>query len=133
MTLGSPSRKRLKDGEAGFLQGCQLVNDELAKSSSSTSLPKTLTTADKIAEVFGEKQSREIAFSNEKEKKARIEELLLGVVRREDITPEMVALAEEYAGKVAKIQRERNNDQKVIQNKVSQKAVPRMLYWIWIY
>ena len=133
MTLGSPSRKRLKDGEAGFLQGCQLVNDELAKSSSSTSLPKTLTTADKIAEVFGEKQLREIAFSNEKEKKARIEELLLGVVRREDITPEMVALAEEYAGKVAKIQRERNNDQKVIQNKVSQKAVPRMLYWIWIY
>jgi predicted ArsR family transcriptional regulator len=128
MTLGSPSRKRLKDGEAGFLQGCQLVNDELAKSSSSTSLPKTLTTADKIAEVFGEKQLREIAFSNEKEKKARIEELLLGVVRREDITPEMVALAEEYAGKVAKIQRERNNDQKVIQNKVSQKAVPRMLY-----
>ena len=117
MTLGSPSRKRLKDGEAGFLQECQLVNDELAKSSSSTSLPKTLTTADKIAEVFGEKQSREIAFSNEKEKKARIEELLLGVVRREDITPEMVALAEEYAGKVAKIQRERNNDQKVIQNK----------------
>ena len=133
MTLGSPSRKRLKDGEAGFLQGCQLVNDELAKSSSSTSLPKTLTTADKIAEVFGEKQLREIAFSNEKEKKARIEDLLLGVVRREDITPEMVALAEEYAGKVAKIQRERNNDQKVIQNKVSQKAVPRMLYWIWIY
>ena len=128
MTLGSPSRKRLKDGEAGFLQGCQLVNDELAKSSSSTSLPKTLTTADKIAEVFGEKQLREIAFSNEKEKKARIEELLLGVVRREDITPEMVALAEEYAGKVAKIQRDRNNDQKVIQNKVSQKAVPRMLY-----
>ena len=128
MTLGSPSRKRLKDGEAGFLQGCQLVNDELAKSSSLTSLPKTLTTADKIAEVFGEKQLREIAFSNEKEKKARIEELLLGVVRREDITPEMVALAEEYAGKVAKIQRERNNDQKVIQNKVSQKAVPRMLY-----
>ena len=128
MTLGSPSRKRLKDGEAGFLQGCQLVNDELAKSSSSTSLPKTLTTADKMAEVFGEKQLREIAFSNEKEKKARIEELLLGVVRREDITPEMVALAEEYAGKVAKIQRERNNDQKVIQNKVSQKAVPRMLY-----
>lgn len=128
MTLGSPSRKRLKDGEAGFLQGCQLVNDELAKSSSSTSLPKTLTTADKIAEVFGEKQLREIAFSNEKEKKARIEELLLGVVRREDITPEIVALAEEYAGKVAKIQRERNNDQKVIQNKVSQKAVPRMLY-----
>ena len=128
MTLGSPSRKRLKDGEAGFLQGCQLVNDELAKSSSSTSLPKTLTTADKIAEVFGEKQLREIAFSNEKEKKARIEELLLGVVRREDITPEKVALAEEYAGKVAKIQRERNNDQKVIQNKVSQKAVPRMLY-----
>jgi predicted ArsR family transcriptional regulator len=128
MTLCSPSRKRLKDGEAGFLQGCQLVNDELAKSSSSTSLPKTLTTADKIAEVFGEKQLREIAFSNEKEKKARIEELLLGVVRREDITPEMVALAEEYAGKVAKIQRERNNDQKVIQNKVSQKAVPRMLY-----
>ena len=128
MTLGSPSRKRLKDGEAGFLQGCQLVNDELAKSSSSTSLPKTLTTADKIAEVFGEKKLREIAFSNEKEKKARIEELLLGVVRREDITPEIVALAEEYAGKVAKIQRERNNDQKVIQNKVSQKAVPRMLY-----
>ena len=128
MTLGSPSRKRLKDGEAGFLQGCQLVNDELAKSSSSTSLPKTLTTADKIAEVFGEKQLREIAFSTEKEKKARIEELLLGVVRREDITPEMVALAEEYAGKVAKIQRERNNDQKVIQNKVSQKAVPRMPY-----
>lgn len=128
MTLCSPSRKRLKDGEAGFLQGCQLVNDELAKSSSSTSLPKTLTTADKIAEVFGEKQLREIAFSNEKEKKARIEELLLGVVRREDITPEMVALAEEYAGKVAKIQRERNDDQKVIQNKVSQKAVPRMLY-----
>ena len=128
MTLGSPSRRRLKDGGAGFLQGCQLVNDELAKSSSSTSLPKTLTTADKIAEVFGEKQLREIAFSNEKEKKARIEELLLGVVRREDITPEIVALAEEYAGKVAKIQRERNNDQKVIQNKVSQKAVPRMLY-----
>ena len=128
MTPGSPSRKRLKDGEAGFLQGCQLVNDELAKSSSSTSLPKTLTTADKIAEVFGEKQLREIAFSNEKEKKARIEELLLGVVRPEDITPEMVALAEECAGKVAKIQRERNNDQKVIQNKVSQKAVPRMLY-----
>ena len=87
-----------------------------------------MTTADKIAEVFGEKHLRESAFSNEKEKKARIEELLLGVVRREDITPEIVALAEEYAGKVAKIQRERNNDQKVIQNKVSQKAVPRMLY-----
>ena len=125
---GSPCRKRLKDGEAGFLQGCQLVNDELA-TSSSASLPQTLTTADKIAEVFTEKQLREIAFCNEKEKKARIEELLLGVVRREDITPEMLAIAEEYAGKLAKTQRERNNDQKAIQKKVSQKTVSGTLYF----
>ena len=72
---------------------------------------------------------REIAFCNEKEKKARIEELLLGVVRREDITPEMLAIAEEYAGKLAKTQRERNNDQKAIQKKVSQKTVSGTLYF----
>ena len=100
------------------------MNDELA-SSSSTSLPKTLTSAEKIAEVFGEKQLKEIAFCKEKEKKARIEELLLGVMPQKDITPAMVALAEEYAAKLAKTQRERNNDQKLIQSKVSQKAVSR--------
>ena len=65
-----PCRKKLKDGEAGFLQGCAMVNDELASSSSSSkasSLPQTLTSAEEIGEVFGDKHLKETAFNAQKQ------------------------------------------------------------------
>ncbi|CAL1167667.1 unnamed protein product [Cladocopium goreaui] len=99
--------KKLKDGEAGFLQGCAMVNDEFANpdSAASSVLPKRVTSAEQIAQVFGEKQMAEIAFCDEERRKAVIEEPLLVVMPASDITDEMRTLAETYADKLAKTQR----------------------------
>ena len=88
----------LKDGEAGFLQGCAMVNDEFAnpESAASSVLPKRVTSAEQIAQVFGEKQMAEIAFCDEERRKAVIEEPLLVVMPASDITDEMRTLAETY-------------------------------------
>ncbi len=100
-----------------------MVNDELANpdSAASSVLPKRVTSAEQIAQVFGEKQMAEIAFCDVKRRKAIIEELLLGVMPVSDITDEMRTLAETYADKLAKTQRERNNEYKLVKSKVTQK------------
>ena len=123
-----PCRKKLKDGEAGFLQGCAMVNDELVSASSSSrgSLPQTLTSAQEIGEVFGDKQLKELEFNAQKQSKAQIEEALLGVMNPEEITDAVRALARTTAEKLAKTQRERNNDQRLVQKKVSSKGVSRI-------
>ena len=113
----------MKDGEAGFLQGCAMVNDQLASSSSSTSLPKTVTSAEEIGEVFGEKHLKELAFNAQKQSKAQIEEALLGNIIPAEVTDEVRALVATTAAKLAQTQRQRNNDQKVVQSRVSRKEV----------
>ena len=118
----------MKDGEAGFLQGCAIVNDQLASSSSAAaSLPKTVSSADDIAEVFGEKQMAELRFNADKKSKAQIEEALLGVIHSSEITDAVRALVATTAAaeKLAKTQRQRNNDQKLVQSRVSNKEVTR--------
>jgi len=126
LTFSALFRKKLKDGEAGFLQGCAIVNDQLASSSSAAaSLPKTVSSADDIAEVFGEKQMAELRFNADKKSKAQIEEALLGVIHSSEITDAVRALVATTAEKLAKTQRQRNNDQKLVQSRVSNKEVTR--------
>ena len=61
----------------------------------------------------------EIAFCDEERRKAVIEEPLLVVMPASDITDEMRTLAETYADKLAKTQRERNNEYKLVQSKAT--------------
>lgn len=108
-----------------------MVNDQLATSSSAGnagSLPKTVTSAQEIGEVFGEKQLKEIAFNAQKQSKAQIEEAMLGVMNPSEITDEVRALVATTAEKLAKTQRERNNDQKLVQSRVSKKEVSWLSY-----
>ena len=100
-----------------------MVNDQLASSSSSTSLPKTVTSAEEIGEVFGEKHLKELAFNAQKQSKAQIEEALLGNIIPAEVTDEVRALVATTAAKLAQTQRQRNNDQKVVQSRVSRKEV----------
>ena len=104
-----------------------MVNDELVSTSSSSrgSLPQTLTSAQEIGEVFGDKQLK-VEFNAQKQSKAQIEEALLGVMNPEEITDAVRALARTTAEKLAKTQRERNNDQRLVQKKVSSKGVSRI-------
>lgn len=113
----------MKDGEAGFVQGCAMVNDELASSSNSTSLPKTVTSAAEIGEVFGEQHLKELAFNAQKQSKAQIEEAMLGLLNPAEVTDDVRALVATTAAKLAKTQRERNNDQRLVQSRVSKKDV----------
>ena len=89
----------------------------------STSLPKTVTSAAEIGEVFGEKHLKELAFNAEKQSKAKIEEAMLGVMNPAEVTDEIRALVATTAEKLAKTQRERNNDQRLVQSRVSNKKV----------
>ena len=98
-----------------------MVNDQLA--SAAEQLPKTVTSAERIAEIFTDKQVKEIAFCDAKTRKAQVEELLLGVVHPSEVSNELVALAEAYCSRQAKNQRDRTNEQKLVQRKVTQKAV----------
>ena len=76
--------------------------------------------------MFGDKQLKEPEFNAQKQSKAQIEEALLGVMNPEEITDAVRALARTTAEKLAKTQRERNNDQRLVQKKVSSKGVSRI-------
>ena len=117
------SRKALKDGEAGFLQGREMVTQQLAASSSSdlAALKTEKTSAAEILQYFGEKQKKEIAFSESKKSKALVEQLLLKVMPPDQITQEVVAAAEEYCKRAQRNQRENTNAQKLAQKRVTQK------------
>ena len=116
-------RKALKTGEAGFLQGREMVTQRIA--GSETHLTKTETTPAQILEYFGETQAKEIAFNEGKKRKALIEQLLLKVLRPEDISPELIQMAEAYSLRVAKNQKENTSAQKLAQKRVTQKQAGR--------
>ena len=67
----------------------------------------------------------ELRFNADQKSKAQIEEALLGVIHSSEITDAVRALVATTAEKLAKTQRQRNNDQKLVQSRVSNKEVTR--------
>lgn len=100
-----------------------MVTQQLAASSSSdiAALKTEKTSAAEILQYFGEKQMKEIAFSEAKKSKALVEQLLLKVLPQDQTTPELTAAAEEYCRRAQQNQRENTNNQKLAQKRVSQK------------
>ena len=117
------SRKALKDGESGFLQGREMVTQQLAASSSTDTSAlhaETISSAE-ILEYFGPAQRKEIAFSQAKQSKALVEQLLLQVLPQDQVTPEIISAAEAYCARVEKNQATNTNAQKLAQKRVTQK------------
>lgn len=100
-----------------------MVTQQLAASSSSdiAALKTEKTSAAEILQYFGEKQMKEIAFSEAKKSKALVEQLLLKVLPQDQTTPELTAAAEEYCRRAQQNQRENTNNQKLAQKRVIQK------------
>ena len=110
----------MKSGEAGFLQGREMGSDLLASSTGILPGAHVTSTAD-IAEVFSEQQLKELTFCAKKERKAQIEQLLLGVAHASEHRPELIQLMEETCAKLAQTQKERHTDQRRVQKKTTQK------------
>lgn len=131
LIIESPSaaagcRKVLKTGEAGFLQERQAAANALV-SDGAASLTKTITSAEDLAALFPENDPKwgEIAFNEEKKRKAKIMSYLLGVLHPDLVTPQLVADAEAHIVNANKLQRERANKQALIRKKVTQKEAGR--------
>ncbi len=104
-----------KGGEAGFLLECKKATQALAD----VQLAPQATVEPQLTEAHW----AEIRFNEKKVDTARIEALLANHLTPSEITPQLLAEAEEHLKKLAKNQRERTRDTKRVRCLVTKSAV----------
>ncbi|CAE7835975.1 unnamed protein product, partial [Symbiodinium necroappetens] len=117
--IARPHRTK-KESESGFLQARSAIVDQAASSEAGpiARLPKTVTSADSIIASLTPKLLQEIDFNEEKEPKAKVEAYLQGHLLPAEITQDLVDKSTVFLQKIAKAQRERNNQNRNVKAKV---------------
>ncbi|CAE7487767.1 unnamed protein product [Symbiodinium sp. CCMP2456] len=123
--IARPHRTK-KESESGFLQARSAIVDQAASSEAGpiARLPKTVTSADSIIASLTPKLLQEIDFNEEKEAKAKVEAYLQGHLLPAEITQDLVDKSTVFLQKIAKAQRERNNQNRNVKAKVLKDQAP---------
>ncbi|CAE7443265.1 unnamed protein product [Symbiodinium microadriaticum] len=119
--IARPHRtKQASETESGFKQARAAIVDQAASSEpgSIARLPKTVTSADSILASLTPKLLQEIDFNEEKAAIAKVEAYLQGHLLAAEITPDLVDKSTVFIQKIAKAQRERNNQNRNVKAKV---------------